>query len=606
MSNIMSMSKVKNKVHKNGFDLTSKIGFTAKVGEILPVNWQMVHPNETFKLDLANFTRTSPVNTAAYTRLREYVDVFFVPLRLLWDKFPQFVIQTNQPVYSQSLVRSASNFSTQPYITDADIQSYFASFFNQTINNRLYDVNGLNCMSQCYKLLDSLGYSSFVRPKLVWNSDQSLIAEGIDIASRPTSLNVFPLCAYQKVYSDYFRFQQWEDSKPYTYNFDFVLNSSSSHLSTGLYTPSGSQPKYSDTIFELHYANYHKDYNMGQMPNSQFGDVAVAGPVLGTLTSATVSRSSSFEALNIPASGGGGAIGSPLTHHYSIPLTLGADVKNSSGISVLAIRQAVALQKWKEITQAAGFDYKSQIQSHWNVNISDLQSDKCIRVGGYTNNINISEVVNQAITSSSPANIAGKGVSSGSRTMRFKNNTNEYGILLTVYHAVPLLDYAQDAIVNRNLLKVSPTDYAIPEFDSIGMQETYGSELCVSYDSTGLDLNPSGYAPRYAELKQSRDVVRGGFAYGAGFDDWVSQMSYDFLKGRFFHDGSVNLDYRSFKVAPQLLNSIFLSQVGFKGGYDSTDHIMRVPFNYEDDQLLINFLDGVSAVRPFSRSGLPF
>lgn len=599
----MSMSKVKNKVHKNGFDLTSKIGFTAKVGEILPVNWQMVHPNETFKLDLANFTRTTPVNTAAYTRLREYVDVFFVPLRLLWDKFPQFVIQTDQPVYAQSLTRSAGKFSVQPYITDSDIQNYFATFFNQTINNRLYDVNGLNCMSQCYKLLDSLGYSPFVRPKITWNSIESLIAEGIDVASKPTSLNVFPLCAYQKVYSDYFRFQQWEESKPYTYNFDFVLNGSNSHLSIGQYTPSGTQPKYSDTIFELHYANYHKDYNMGQMPNSQFGDVAVAGPVLGNLAS-TAGPSSKSPSLTIDGSSQVISSTDGLSHYFNIPLS--NRPQNTSGISVLAIRQAVALQKWKEITQAAGFDYKSQIQNHWNVNVSDLQSDKCIRVGGYTNNINISEVVNQALTSSSPANIAGKGVSSGSRTMRFKNNTNEYGILLTVYHAVPLLDYAQDAIINRNLLKVSATDYAIPEFDSIGMQETYGSELCVHYDADGLDLGPSGYAPRYAELKQARDVVRGGFAYGAGFDDWVSQMSYNFLSSRFMHSSSVNLDYRSFKVAPQLLNTIFLSQVGFKGGYNSTDRIMLIPFNYEDDQLLVNFLDGVSAVRPFSRSGLPY
>ena len=364
-----------------------------------------------------------------------------------------------------------------------------------------------------------------------------MLAEGIEVANRPTSLNVFPLCAYQKVYSDYFRFQQWEKSKPYIYNFDFVLNKSSSHLNLNAYTPSGQQPKYTDTIFELHYANYHKDYNMGQMPNSQFGDVALAGPLSGNLLFNVSSSPSSNPYPLVIGSGNSLSTSFPIPYdHYVTAKTIpsyGSSV-NSSGISVLALRQAEALQKWKEITQASGFDYKSQIQNHWNVNVSDLQSDKCIRVGGYTNNINISEVVNQALTSSSPANIAGKGVSSGSRTMRFKNNTNEYGILLTVYHAVPLLDYAQDAIVDRNLLKVSATDYAIPEFDSIGMQETYGSELCVHYDSEGLDLGPSGYAPRYAELKQSRDVVRGGFSYGAGFDDWVSQMSHSFLFRTFF------------------------------------------------------------------------
>ena len=89
----------------------------------------MKHSSLTLLISLYNSRKYSSLYC-----LREYVDVFFVPLRLLWDKFPQFVIQTDHPVYSQSLTQSASNFSVQPYITDADIHNYLAAFFNQTVN----------------------------------------------------------------------------------------------------------------------------------------------------------------------------------------------------------------------------------------------------------------------------------------------------------------------------------------------------------------------------------------------------------------------------------------------------------------------------------------
>lgn len=34
-------------------------------------------------------------------------------------------------------------------------------------------------------------------------------------------MNILPLAAYQKIYCDYFRFEQWEKAQPYTYNFDY-------------------------------------------------------------------------------------------------------------------------------------------------------------------------------------------------------------------------------------------------------------------------------------------------------------------------------------------------------------------------------------------------
>ena len=75
---------VNNKPHRSGFDLSRRNLFSAKVGELLPVFCENVLPGDHWKLSSTSFTRTQPVESAAFTRLLEYVDFFFVPYRLLW------------------------------------------------------------------------------------------------------------------------------------------------------------------------------------------------------------------------------------------------------------------------------------------------------------------------------------------------------------------------------------------------------------------------------------------------------------------------------------------------------------------------------------------
>ncbi|MBQ5154032.1 hypothetical protein EGM85_12330, partial [Macrococcus caseolyticus] len=90
-STIMGLTKLKHKVSRNAFDLSHRHMFTAQIGELLPVYYQWCHPNETFKLSYSGFSRTAPLNTAAFTRLRENIQYFFVPFQSLWRYFEQSV-----------------------------------------------------------------------------------------------------------------------------------------------------------------------------------------------------------------------------------------------------------------------------------------------------------------------------------------------------------------------------------------------------------------------------------------------------------------------------------------------------------------------------------
>ena len=74
----MDSLKLKNHVHRNGFDLSFKNCFTAKAGELLPIMCKEVIPGDKFDIDLSSLSRSMPVDSAAYTRLREYFDFYFV------------------------------------------------------------------------------------------------------------------------------------------------------------------------------------------------------------------------------------------------------------------------------------------------------------------------------------------------------------------------------------------------------------------------------------------------------------------------------------------------------------------------------------------------
>ena len=106
MAHFTGLKELQNHPHKAGFDIGSKNVFTAKVGELLPVYWDMAIPDCDYDIDLAYFTRTRPVQTAAYTRVREYFDFYAVPCDLLWKSFDSAVIQMGQiaPVQSKTLL----------------------------------------------------------------------------------------------------------------------------------------------------------------------------------------------------------------------------------------------------------------------------------------------------------------------------------------------------------------------------------------------------------------------------------------------------------------------------------------------------------------------
>ena len=107
MSDFNPLDRAKINTHRSSFDLSSKKLFTAKVGEILPCYWQIAIPGTKYRINSDWFTRTVPVNTAAYTRIKEYYDFYAVPLRLISRALPQAFTQMSD--YMTSADSGTSN-----------------------------------------------------------------------------------------------------------------------------------------------------------------------------------------------------------------------------------------------------------------------------------------------------------------------------------------------------------------------------------------------------------------------------------------------------------------------------------------------------------------
>lgn len=586
MSNIMSMVKLNNRTSRNGFDLSRKNAFTAKVGELLPVACIEVLPGDTFNGEVQHFTRTMPVNTAAYTRVREYYDWFFVPTNLLWNKFNTFVTQmSNNNQHARSILSNNTIGDTHPYFTNTSVHNYIRTMLGSSFNNMF----GYSRGRLTAKLMSYLGYGDF-------SLSLTDAAQTTTPYRANVNLNPFPLLAYQKIYSDYFRNSQWEHAYAPAFNLDYMSGDGTQDISI-----SSLSSTINENMFDLRYANWNKDKFMGLLPSAQYGSAAsvildsttlgaaVFEPVVGT--SVTTGNNVQIGTSKSFASSGAW---NNLKSGSVEPLKLGisaVDLQNIQsklgGFSILALRQAEALQKWKEITNSQQQDYKNQIEAHFGVSMSDAYSERCRYIDGSVSNLDISEVTNTNITGSNGADIAGKGVGVGRSNFNFKSEV--HGYLMCIYHAVPLLDYAISG-VNRMNQKTKVTDYAIPEFDQVGMVSVPTIELTNNISSSTFAPKLLGYAPRYYDYKTAVDEVHGAFT--KDLSHWVAPVGDAYINTYLSSVSSLSsLNYSFFKVNPAFLNPIFAQDV------DSTE---------STDQLLVNANFDLKAVRNLDTNGLPY
>ena len=572
MSDFNPLDRAKVAVHRSSFDLSSKKLFTAKVGEILPCYWQIAIPGNKYRISSDWFTRTVPVNTAAYTRIKEYYDFYAVPLRLISRALPQAFTQMTD--YMTSAASNTANTAMLTSVPNTTLNLISLSL--QAINGQdVFDDAGLPYVYGASKILDILGYGSFLASS---NTAKAVITKaylGLDsvgdsfnplVYSQSQTVNLLPLLAYQKIYYDFFSESQWEKHLAYAYNVD--------------YWDGKSQLELSPEMLELRYANYPKDYFMGMLPNSQYGSVAVMPSFNQSLPSRRITAlTTNGSSLQTTGSSTGVSMSSSVSSVQ--PLVLNAE------LTALSIRATEYLQRWKEVVQFASKDYSDQMAAQFGIKAPEYMGNHAHYIGGWSNVININEVLNTNLESDgSQAVIAGKGVGSNSGHTLTYDCGAEHQVIMCVYHAIPMVDWSLTG-QNPQLTVTAITDFPQPAFDQLGMQ---------AVPALNLQNNPSltvsgalGYNLRYWQWKSNIDTVHAAFRSGMAYQSWSAPIDgWDVLTS------SGSWSYQSMKVRPQQLNSIFEPQVSGQN--------CSVAY----DQLLCNVNFQVYAVQNLDRNGLPY
>lgn len=649
-SNIMGLHGLKNKPSRNSFDLSHRNMFTAKVGELLPCFVQDLNPGDSLKVTSSYFTRTAPLQSNAFTRLRENVQFFFVPYGALWKYFDSQVLNITKNANGGDISRIASSLvgnqkvTTQmPCVNYKTLHAYLLKFINQSplVENGPAFNRGCYRHAESAKLLQLLGYGNFPEQFADFkvnndsNNQSRLNFKDVDYNKSPY-LSIFRLLAYQKICNDHYLYRQWQPYNASLCNVDYLTPNSSALLNIDdalLSIPDDPIKSDNLNLLDMRFSNLPLDYFTGVLPTSQFGSESVVNLNLGTASGfASLSGSTSLPTSPLPEaqrfsflydSGGYPVINKPLSevrtqetgilvdnddvnkslqvstaHKHDFAGTANINTSLSGNFSIIALRNALAAQRYKEIQLANDVDFQSQVFAHFGIK-PDETYENSMFIGGSSSMININEQINQNLSGDNKATYGAAPQGNGSASIKFTAKT--YGVVIGIYRCTPVLDFAHLGI-DRTLFKTDASDFVIPELDSIGMQQTFRCEVAAPApyndefqpfrvgDGSSPDMSETyGYAPRYSEYKTSFDRYNGAFCHS--LKSWVTGINFDAIQSNVWNTWAGINAPNMFACRPDIVKNLF---------------VVSSTKNSDDDQLYVGMVNMCYATRNLSRYGLPY
>lgn len=595
------------KPRRTAFNLSHNYKMTGEMGVLYPIFCQDVVPGDTFKLNSEVFCRLLPMIAPLMSRVRIYTHFFFVPKRLVWDGWQEFITGASQsksrkdidafvpPSYprwgvSNSAVDASTGKLPIPF-ESGDLADYlcFPVFDKNDQDTRFsfFKNNGTNGL-----LIDLLPFRAY---QLIWNEyyrDENLQDE-IDINSGESGYNLVDTSEGKKV--DYLRSlmtlrrRSWKKDY-FTSALPFAQAGPDVTLPLAGYTgdddlmvdylPGLATSNVVQALRNSHgsYIDY-KIYEGEELDRDVTRSQGSRGGFRSASRLQTPSSSSGLQEslnLDVPRNNDGDSL-------YGVPASELREVLGSLGSATInELRRAFAAQRFLEASARGGSRYIEQLYSIFGVRSSDARLQRPEYLGGSVQDIVVSDVLQTSATGAGDtpqANQAGIGASLG-RSGGFKRWFEEHGYVIGILSVLPDASYQQG--VPRQYMKFDRFDHYWPQFAHLGEQEIKQAELFYSGAplrptvAPDFESNPTfGYTPRYAEYKFIPSTVHG---------DFRDNLSFWHL-GRIFN-------------RPPGLNASFIAAEPRKdvfavSGVDSTHHF------------LFNIQHHFKANRPMPRFGTP-
>lgn len=437
------------------FDLSHERKFTCQMGNLIPVLMSEVIPGDKFNVRMETLVRFHPMIAPVMHRINVFIHFFFVPYRIIWDEFEDFITGG----------KLGTDTTNLPMIEDLMEEFYGSSKF------------------QVGSLADYLGIPV-----------QNIPNESIN----GVSLSQLPFRAYQQIYNDYYRDETLND------DVEFLKDSVNKDVADSV----------AEGLLNLQFRCWEKDYFTSALPFTQRGDdvtlplgdyAYVSGIPAWNKATGGLPESGLTEFDGLTAFLKDSQPDPLKIIKYEVEDGLKADLSTAASATINDVRRAFALQRWMEKNARAGYRYTEQILSHFGVKSKDSRLQRAEYLGGGKQPVVISEVLQTSKDEAgSPlGDLGGHGYAAGENAT-FKRTFSEHGIVLGIMSIMPRTAYYQG--VPRLFLKNDKYDFFWPELANIGEQEVYNCELY--YGDTAND-STFGYQPRYEEYRHQFDSVHG-------------------------------------------------------------------------------------------------
>lgn len=431
----------------NMFDLSHEKKLSCNMGELVPIYLQEVVPGDKFMVNSEMLIRLAPMVSPMMHRVNAYIHYFFVPKRLVWDNWQDFITGGRLGTDASVLPKIHIDPGTQGSLFDAGT------------------------------LWDYMGLPTF--------TSSNSIHEHFDV-------NALPFRAYQLIYNEYYRDQN--------------LLAPIDIKKTDAVDSINEMP----LLITLRKRAWEKDYFTSALPWTQRGgSVQIPTTFLNSGVPDIVrdSTGNPVTAGGLQTSSTGQLIAD---QGIGADVTAGIDVTDTLGMSINDLRSASRLQAWLERNSLGGSRYIESILAHFGVKTPDYRVQRPEYLGGGKTPITISEVLNTSATATEPqGNMAGHGIAVGN-TNRFKSFFSEHGYIIGIMSVLPRTAYQQGMpkmFRKFDNLDFYFPEFANLGEQAVKNEEIYWNFA----EDDSVNQATWGYQSRYAEYKWNPDSVHGDF-----------------------------------------------------------------------------------------------